>query len=329
MTTTDAVRPATVPASRTLRVGLGMALLSAFTFGSSGPMAKALIESGWTSAAAVLVRIGGAALLLGLAALVMRRGRLRISRSSLRHLVVYGIVAMAGVQLAFFNAVRTLDVGVALLLEFTAPVLLVLWTALRTRTVPARATTAGALVTIVGLVLVLDLAGAGSVDPFGVLWGLLAAVCVAAFFVLSERQHDDLPPIVMAAGGTLVGAIVIALAGAVGIVPIAFATGDVALGGTSTSWWVPALWLVVVSTSIAYLAGIGAVQRLGTRVSSFVGLTEVLFAILTAWVLLAEVPGTVQVVGGVLIVTGIVVVRRSEARVVRDNAATLAGDAVL
>jgi drug/metabolite transporter (DMT)-like permease len=318
MTTTDLTRHTRSPSSA-LRIGAGMALLSAFTFGSSGPMAKALIESGWTSAAAVLVRIGGAAVLLGLLAVVMRRGRLRMSAGSLRHLVVYGVVAMAGVQLAFFNAVRTLDVGVALLLEFTAPVLLVSWTALRTRTLPARATAAGAALTLVGLVLVLDLAGAGSVDPFGVLWGLLAAVCVAAFFVLSERQHDDLPPIVMAAGGTLVGAIVIAVAGAVGIIPMAFSTGDVILGGTSTAWWVPALWLVVVSTSVAYLAGIGAVQRLGTRLSSFVGLTEVLFAVLTAWVLLSEVPGPVQVLGGILIVTGIVVVRRSEARVVRDN----------
>lgn len=321
MTTTD-LTPRRAPTS-VLRIGLGMALLSAFTFGTSGPMAKALIESGWTSAAAVLVRIGGAAVLLGAMVLVVRRGRLRISAGSLRHLVLYGVVAMAGVQLAFFNAVRTLDVGVALLLEFTAPVLLVLWTAMRTRTLPAPATAAGALLTIVGLVFVLDLTGAGTVDPVGVAWGLLAAVCVAAFFSLSERQHDDLPPLVMAAGGTLVGAVVIGLAGAVGILPLAFATGDVVLGGMSTAWWVPALWLMVVSTSIAYLAGIGAVQRLGTRLSSFVGLTEVLFAVLTSWVLLAERPGPMQVLGGACIIAGIVLVRRSEARVVRDNTAAL------
>lgn len=323
MTATPELAPPVRTAAGALRVGTGMALLSAFTFGSSGPMAKALIESGWTSAAAVLVRIGGAALLLGAAALVVRRGRLRMSAASLRTLVLYGVLAMAGVQLAFFSAVRTLDVGVALLLEFTAPVLLVLWTALRTRRLPARATIGGALLTVVGLVFVLDLTGAESVDPVGVVWGLCAAIGVAAYFVLSERQHDDLPPIVMAAGGTLVGAVVIAIAGAVGIIPLAFATGDVVLGGSRMAWWLPALWLVLVSTSIAYLAGIGAVQRLGTRLSSFVGLTEVLFAVLTSWVLLSERPGPVQVFGGACIITGIVVVRRSEARVVRDNAATL------
>jgi len=94
-----------------------MATTSAAAFGSSGPMGKALIEAGWTSGAAVLVRIGGAAILLGAATLVLHRGRLRITRASWRTLAIYGIVPVAGVQLAFFNAVRTLDVGVALLLR--------------------------------------------------------------------------------------------------------------------------------------------------------------------------------------------------------------------
>ncbi|MFA9430424.1 DMT family transporter [Egicoccus sp. AB-alg2] len=299
--------------ARTTRFGLPMALVSAFTFGSSGPMAKALIDTGWTAGAAVLVRLGGSAIVLGVVAAILQRGRLRLSSASLRTLVAYGVVAMAGAQLSFFNAVRTLDVGVALLLEFTAPVLLVLWTAARTRRRPPAPTLIGAALTMVGLGFVLDLAGAGGVDPAGVAWGLLAAVCLAAFFVLSERQHDDLPPIVMAAGGTAIGAGVIALTGLLGIVPLGFAAADVTLAGNATTWLLPALWLVLVSTSIAYLTGIGAVRRLGTRSASFVALTEVLFAALVAWALLAQVPGPSQVVGGICIITGIVVVRRTEA----------------
>ncbi|GGI06154.1 EamA family transporter [Egicoccus halophilus] len=305
----NATTPRSVP---DLRVGVSMALLSAATFGSSGPMAKALIDAGWTAGAAVLVRIGGAAVLLGAVAAVVRRGNLRVSGPSLRALLVYGTVAMAGVQLAFFNAVRTLDVGVALLLEFTAPVLLVAWTAARTRTLPSRTTLVGAALTMLGLVFVLDLTGAGTIDPVGVAWGMVAAVCVAAFFVLSARQHDDLPPVVMAAGGTLVGALVLGLAGLVGLVPMAFTNGDVVLAGRPTGWWLPAAWLVVCSTSIAYLAGIGAVQRLGTRLASFVGLTEVLAAVLVAWVLLSELPGPSQLLGGACIVAGIVLIRRAE-----------------
>lgn len=300
----------------TARVGIAVALLSALTFGSSGPMAKSLIETGWTSGSAVLVRLGGAAVLLGIAALVRLRGRVRLRSSSVRTLVLYGTVAMAGAQLSFFNAVRTLDVGVALLLEFLAPVLLLGWTSLRARAVPARATLAGAALTMVGLAFVLELAGPQTLDPGGVAWGLAAAVCLCGFFVISDRQDADLPPLLMAAGGTAVGSLVIAGAGLVGVVPMGFAADDTLLAGIEVSWLVPAAWLVVVSTVAAYLTGIAAIQRLGPRSASFVALTEVLFAVLVSWVLLAELPGWSQLVGGLCIVAGIVVIQRTEGRTV-------------
>lgn len=303
----DRVTPA-----HTLRVGLVMATISAAAFGSSGPMGKALIEAGWTAGAAVLVRLAGAAVLLGVAALVRYRGRLPLTRRSVPTLAVYGVVAMAGVQLAFFNAVRTLDVGVALLLEYLAPVLLLAWTSARTRTLPRTATLLGAGATLLGLVLVLDLTGAGSVDPAGVAWGLVAAACLSGYFVLSARRRDDLPPLLLAAGGTAVGAAVLAIAGIAGVVPLRATTDAATLAGGTVSVILPAAWLVLVATAAAYLTGIGGVVRLGARAASFVSLTEVLFAVLAAWFLLAELPGLLQLVGGLCIVGGIVVIQRTE-----------------
>lgn len=294
------------------RTGLVLATVSAAAFGSSGPMGKALLESGWSAGGAVLLRLGGAAVVLGVLALVVHRGRLRIPARSLPRLVLYGVVAMAGVQLSFFNAVRTLDVGVALLLEYLAPVLLLIWTSLRRWQLPARTTLAGATATLTGLVLVLDLTGTTTVDAAGVGWGLAAAVCLASYFALSARQDDGLPPLVMAAGGTLVGAVTIALAGVLGVVPLAAATAPVTLLGAPTSWLVPALWLVAVATSAAYLTGIAGVQRLGPRAASFVSLSEVLFAVMAAWLLLAELPAPIQLVGGAAILAGIVVIQRTE-----------------
>ncbi len=297
---------------KAVRAGLVMAIASAATFGSSGAMAKALIETGWTAGSAVLVRLGGAAILLSIAAAISLRGRIRLRGASIRTLVLYGVVAMAGTQLAFFNAVRTLDVGVALLLEFLAPVMLLAWTSVRSRTLPRRATLFGAGLTIVGLAFVIEVAGASGVDPVGVAWGLLAAVCLAGFFVISARQDEDLPPLIMAAGGTAVGAVVIGVAGLVGVVPLSFGTSDTVLAGFSVSWLVPAAWLVVMSTVVAYVTGIRAILRLGTRVASFVALTEVLFAVLVAWVLLAELPGLWQLIGGICIVVGILIVQRDD-----------------
>lgn len=295
-------------------VGTAMALLSAATFGSSGPFAKSLLEVGWTAGAAVLVRLGGAAVVLVLAAAIWLRGRWRPTRRSLRTLLTFGVVAVAGAQLSFFNAVRTLDVGVALLLEFLAPVMLLGWTALRTRRVPNAPTLGGAALTLIGLVFVLELLSARTVDPVGVAWGLLAAVCLCGFFLLSERQDDQLPPLAMAAGGTAVGTVVIAVAAGVGVVPLAFTTHDTVLAGVSVSWMVPVIPLVLVSTVAAYVTGIGAVVRLGVRVASFVGLTEVLFAVLAAAVLLGERPGLSQLVGAVCILGGIVIIRRHDPR---------------
>ncbi|WP_157041667.1 EamA family transporter [Nitriliruptor alkaliphilus] len=304
----------TMEATRTRSAGTGvaMALVSAATFGSSGPFAKSLLDAGWSAGAAVLVRMGGAAVVLVVAATIGLRGRWRPTGRSVRTLVVFGTVAVAGAQLSFFNAVRTLDVGVALLLEFLAPVMLLAWTALRTRRRPNTPTLVGAGMTLVGLAFVLELGGASSVDPAGVAWGLLAALCLCGFFVMSARQDVAVPPVVMAAGGTAVGAVVVAIAGLVGLVPLAFSTEDAVLAGAQVSWLVPVLPLVLLSTVTAYLTGIGAVRRLGVRVASFVGLTEVLFAVVTAAVLVAQMPGLSQLAGGVLIVGGIVVIRRHE-----------------
>lgn len=297
---------------RRQRHGLVLATVSAAAFGPGGSMGKALIEAGWSSAAAVLLRLGGSAVLLLVLAVALERGRLRLDRARLKVLVIYGIVAMAGVQLSFFSAVRTLDVGVALLLQYLAPVLLLTWTSLRTRQRPPTPTLVGAGLTLVGLVLVLDLTGAQRVDPVGVAWGLTAAVCQAGYFSLSARQDADLPPLVMAAGGTLVGALTLLLAGLVGILDLTATTQDAVLAGRTVSMLLPAAWLVLISTSTAYLTGIAGVVRLGSRSASFVSLSEVLFAILVAWLVLSELPNLLQLLGGVSILTGIVLIQRYE-----------------
>jgi drug/metabolite transporter (DMT)-like permease len=295
-----------------LRGGLLFALVSAATFGSSGATAKGLIVTGWSAGGAVLVRLSGAAIVLVIAAAIVHRGRSPLRAGSMRTLVIYGVVAMAGTQLAYFNAVARLDVGVALLLEFLAPVLLLTWSSLRARSLPARATLAGAALSLIGLALVLDVGGTTALDPIGVAWGLVAAACLSGFFVLSERGADELPVLVMAAGGTAVGALVLLLSGLIGVVPLAFSTADTELAGLSVPWFVPVLWLILVATVAAYLTGIAAIARLGTRVSSFVGLAEVLFAVLIAWLLLAELPGPGQLVGGACIVAGIMVIEHQE-----------------
>jgi drug/metabolite transporter (DMT)-like permease len=302
--------------------GIWVALLSAATFGVSGPFAKSLLEIGWSPGAAVGVRIGGAALVLLVPVLLSLRGRWSTLRGNLLTLAIYGVTAIALCQLFYFNAVARMSVGVSLLLEYLAPVLIVGWLWARTRRAPRRLTSVGAVVAVLGLLLVLDLGAEEQLDPVGVLYGLAAAVCLAVFFLMSARVQDTLPPLVMAGGGMVAGALTILVLGLTGIMPFRFAFTEVVLAGWSTSWLVPVAGLVLISTVAAYLAGIVAAQRLGPKVASFAALTEVMFAVLAAWLMLGELPGLVQLAGGVLIVAGVVCVRLDELRAAgRDRAA--------
>ena len=143
--------------------GLWLALVSAAGFGTSGAFAKSLLEAGWSPGGAVTVRIGGAALALLVPAAVALRGNWRVLLRHRRMLGVYGLVAVAAVQFAYFNAVTRLSVGVALLLEYLAPVLLIGWAWVRHGERPTRVTIAGAALAIAGLGLVLVVTGSVAV----------------------------------------------------------------------------------------------------------------------------------------------------------------------
>lgn len=308
--TTQITRPdAAVRAPRGQASGIAIALASALMFALSGPFAKSLMESGWSPGAAVLVRVGGAALVLLVPALLAMRGRWGSLRRSGGIIVLYGVVAIAGAQVGFFNAVSYMSVGVALLIEYLAPVLLVLLVWARTRRRPGVLTIVGTVVAIAGMVCVLDLTGEQTVHPLGVAWALLAAVSLATYFVLGTKISDDLPPLALAGGGLVTGTAVVALCGLVGLLPLQFSAADVSLFDERMSWIVPMLALALVSTAAAYVAGIVATARLGTRLASFVGLSEVVFAVLASWLLLAELPGPLQLLGGLGILAGVVLVR--------------------
>lgn len=292
--------------------GIGFAVASAAAFATSGAFAASLLEAGWTPAAAVTVRVALGAAVLTIPA-VRHLGRApRPSVGRVRGVATYGLVAVAGAQLCYFNAVQSLSVAVALLLEYSGVLLVVAWLWLREGQRPRRLTVAGAVIAVVGLALVLDLLGNAQLDPAGVAWAFGAAVGLATYFVLSAGTDDALPPLVVAWGGLAIGGLVLAVAGALGIVAVRAPLDDVVLAGASTSWVVPVLGLALVAAAFAYVTGIAAARALGATLASFVGLTEVLFAVLFAWVLLGQVLTPWQFVGGALVVAGVTLVRLDE-----------------
>lgn len=294
--------------------GLGLALVSAIAFASSGSFAKALLDAGWTSGAAVTARIAGAALALALPAAWSLRGRWRALADNWGTILAYGLVAVACSQLFYFNAVGHLSVGVALLLEYLSPVLLVGYLWARTRRAPAPATLLGSALALGGLALVVNLFGGLDVDPVGLGWGLAAACCSVGYFMIGARETRDLPPIALAWGGMVVASVVLGIAAALGAMPMAWSTQDVLLAGHPAPVWVPVAGLAVVAAAIAYGFGVAATRRLGSTVASFVALTEVIFAIALAWALLGELPTSGQLMGGILILCGVATVKFGDAR---------------
>ena len=292
--------------------GMVAALASAAAFGASGPFVKPLLDAGWSPAAAVAVRAATAGVVLlpfGLSAVGWRLG---VILAAWRRIMVFGLVAVGGTQLCYFAAVEHLPVGIALLIEYLGPVLLVGFTWITSGVRPSRLTLVGATVATSGLFLVLDLTGAGGLAPIGIAWAGAAAVCLACYFALSAQPVRSLPTVTLAATGLLAGAVAIAVVGMVGILPFEATAGEVELLDRSVSWVVPMAVVVVLSTAFAYATGVFAATRLGSRVASFVGLVEVLFAVLLSWVLLREAPTVVQAAGGALIVVGVVLVRSGD-----------------
>lgn len=295
-------------------LGLGIALLSALAFGTSGTFATMLMDTGWSAGAVVTVRIGGAALVLLVPTVIALRGRWSVLRRHAVTVLAYGLVAVAGCQLAYFSAVDRLSVGVALLLEYLAPVLIVGWAWLRHQRRPARLTLAGCAAALLGLALVLDVTSGARIDALGVVYGLLAALGLVAFFTLPAQDDSDLPPQVLAGGGLVVGALALAGAGAVGVLPMDAGTRDIAVAGASLPWWVAVVELVLVAAVLAYLTGVVAARMLGATVASFVGLSEVVLAVLVAWLLVGQSMAPVQLLGGLAILVGVICVRLGQQR---------------
>ena len=298
---------------RTRTVGLVVALLSAALFATSGSFARPLLEAGWSPAAAVVVRLGLASVLLAGPATLALRGRWHVLRAKWRPITAYGLLGGAAVQVAYFNAITFIEVGVALMLEYLGVVLVVLHVWARTRRRPGRLRLTGMLVAVAGLAVILNPADLGSADLRGVAWGLLAATGMAVYFIVSA-ETADIPPVAFVAAGLGVGALALLVAGLVGLVPLHATTEDVVIFGRSLPWWVPLLELGVFAAALAYVSGFVAARRLGSTVASFIGLTEVVFAVCWAWLLLGELPGPVQLLGGAILLAGVTAVQAGNLR---------------
>jgi drug/metabolite transporter (DMT)-like permease len=292
--------------------GLVLALVSAVSFGLSGALASGLLDAGWSAGAAVLARVAIAAGVVAPLAFRALHGRWDRLAGNWRLIAAYGAVAVAGTQFCYFSAVGEMDVGPALLIEYTAPAAIVVWLWLRRGERPTPLTLTGAVIAAAGLVLVLDLVSGADLALSGVLWALAAMTGAAVYFVLSARVDTSLHPLTLAGAGLIAGAALLGLLGLIGLLPMRASTAAPTYSDVAVPWWLPLSGLGIVTAAVAYTTGIAASRILGSRLASFVALLEVVAAVAFAWLLLAQRPGVVQLSGGLLILLGVAVVRIAE-----------------
>ena len=286
-------------------LGVAAMVLSAVSFGTSGAFIKPLLEAGWSPAAAVTVRaLAGSVVLLPIVLFALRGRWSALWRARWRVLGM-GLIAVAFTQFAYFAAISRIPVSTALLIEYLAPLLLVLWAWAATRRMPRPAVLLGSVLAIGGLVLVIGPGALQAVDPLGLALAFAAAVGCAVYFVVAARPADGLPPVALAGAGLLLGGLALGLIGLTGALPLETVGGDVALLGGSAPWWVPLAVVAIAGTAIAYATGIAGSARLGSRLASFLGLLEVVFASIFAWLVLGESLTVLQILGGALILAGI------------------------
>jgi drug/metabolite transporter (DMT)-like permease len=286
--------------------GLLIGVLASVAFGTSGALAKPLMEAGWSPAATVTVRAGLAGILLLPFAVTALRGNWNIIWRARWRILGMALIGVAGTQLVYFAALQRIPVSSALLIEYLAPLLLVAGVAVTTRRLPKAVVLIGSAVAIAGLLLIIGPVGGG--DALGYVFAGIAAVGCALYYVIAARPAHGLPPVALASFGLVLGSLSLGVVGLTGLVPFEVALTEVhALGGV-VPWWAPLL-LLAATTAVGYATSIHASQVLGSRLMSFVGMLEVVFASLFAWLVLGETLGLFQVLGGGLILAGIALVR--------------------
>ncbi len=315
-------------------MGYFYALLAAFLFGANGSVSKVIIEAGFSAIQLTQMRVLGAAVISGIVLLALDRRSFRLPPRQWPVIIILGVVGVGLLQATYAFAIALLPVGIALLLEYLA-VLMVAVVAFFffKEKVHIRLWAAIALV-IVGLVVVAEI-WASTLNQVGVLWGLAAAVSLATYFLVGERQLKTISPLALSFWTMSVATLFWApFSRWWTFTPETFTTVT-SLGGSlegiSVPVWLLIVWNVTLGSFAPFLLSLSALKRLSATAAGIVATSEIIFAFITAWLWLQEALSTWQVIGASVVFGGIVIAQtaRSSDVVVQADLALETGPIIL
>lgn len=303
--------PFPVPSARVRlpRRGYAMALAASLLWGLNGAVSKVTLKSAFSSLQLVELRSLGAFLVLAAALLVLAPRTLRVRRAELPSLILFGIGGLAFVQLLYLIAIRRLDVGVALLIEYTAPVLVALYARFVLKERVRNRVWAAIVLALVGLALVVDVAHGVTLNGVGVAASLAAAVAYAVYLLLAERAVGDRSVVSLLCYGFLFASLFWAVVAPWWNFPFGVLGKDVSLLGNLSEYHLPVWALltsnVLIGTVVPFFLLVRALRHLPATRVAIAAMAEPVVATVVAWAWLGERLGTAQLLGGAVVLAGI------------------------
>ena len=302
-------------------MGYLYALLAAVLFGANGSVTKITMEAGLSPAQVTEFRLVGTAIIAGLVLFVLDRRAFVLPRQQWPVMLLLGIVGVALLQATYAAAVQILPVGIALLLEYTAVLMVALVAYFFFKEpVKARLWAAIALV-LIGLAVVAQV-WASTLDALGVVLALAAAVCLAVYFLVGERQVARTSPLAVSFWTMSIAAVFWSfVSGWWELSPSILGT-PVDIGGAAgvleVPMAVPLAWNIVLGSFAPFLLSLAALRHLPATAAGIVASSEVIFAFAVAWLWLGETLDIVQIVGAAVVLAGIILAQSARAGKVID-----------
>jgi drug/metabolite transporter (DMT)-like permease len=287
----------------------------AIFFAFNGIVSKIILATGLSAMRLTQIRCTGAFTLLLIFVLIRRNSSLRTSKRELPYLIAYGVIGFAAVQTGYFIAIARMHVSVALIIEFTAPIWIVLYIRfIRKREVPALMWVSLAMA-FSGLLLLAQVWKGMTLDGIGLLAAFLDAFALAAYFLLGEKLVTQRPTDTLTVWGLGIASLWWAIITPVWSFPFHIFTQKVALLGRFSSYqfpgWVIILWIVIMGTIVPYMFVLTGLKSLSASTSSTIGMLEPVVAGGFAWWWLRETFSLIQLLGAVIVIAGIILADRA------------------
>jgi drug/metabolite transporter (DMT)-like permease len=289
-------------------LGYGMVAIAATLFAVNGTVSKVILGSGISSGQLTEVRCAGALIGLAVIAAARRPRSLRIRAAELPLLIALGI-GLAVVQWSYFFAIHRLDIGIALLIQYVAPILVALWARYVFHEPVRRRIWAALALSLAGLTLIVEIWHGGRLSGAGVAACVLAAISYASYVLIAERGVRRRDPISLSAWGFLFATIFWSLLAPWWSFPARLVDDRVSLLGNLASahapLWALMLWMVVLGGIVPFALIVSALRHISATRAGITAMLEPVVAIVVAWAWLGESLRPVQLSGAALTLLGI------------------------